>query len=210
MADPPHAAIPDAPPVQDLARFVRPPDFLGRAVWWVQLWWLVQATLFGLSPQAAFGWRRLLLRLFGARIGPAARIRPSVRCVFPWRLSVGEWAWIGDRVTLYSVDRIEIGAHAVVSHGSTICTADHDPDDPSFAVRRAPVRIGREVWLASEVFVAPGVSVGDGAVLGVRALALHDVPARTIAYGQPARPARPRGVDTAVAPPKRPVRTAGR
>lgn len=179
--------------VQDLARFTLPPGFRGRSAVAVQLWWLVQATLFGLSPQAAFGWRRWLLRRFGAQIGARARIRPSVRCVYPWRLKVGAYAWIGDGVTLYSLDRIRIGPHAVVSHAAFLCTGTHDPDDPAFALRTAPVRVGPEAWIAAGAFVAPGVTVGRGAVVGMRALVLHDVPAMMVAAGHPARALRRRG-----------------
>lgn len=182
----------ERPAVQDLSRFKLPPGFRGRPAWFVQLWWLVQGTLFRLSPQVAYGWRRFLLRLFGARVGAQARLRPSVHCVFPWRLTIGSHAWVGDRVTLYSLDDIEIGAHAVVSHESYLCTGTHDPDDPVFAIRTAPVRIGAEAWVACGVYVAPGVQLGRGAIVGMRALVLDDVPAMMVAYGHPARPVRPR------------------
>ena len=72
-------------PVQDLKSFVLPPNFRGRPAWFVQLWWIVQATLFRCSPQALYGWRRFLLRLFGAQVGRGVIIRPTVEITYPWK-----------------------------------------------------------------------------------------------------------------------------
>jgi putative colanic acid biosynthesis acetyltransferase WcaF len=184
----------DAPrALQDLAAFRLPAGARGRPAWVVQLWWAVQATLFAGSPQLAYGWRRALLRGFGARIGRGARIRASVRCVQPWRLSVGDRAWIGDRAILYSLAPIRIGADAVVSQGAHLCAGSHDPDAPGFPLTAAPIRVGDGAWVAAEAFLLPGVTVGRGAVVGARALVTRDVPAGWVAHGHPARVVRRRG-----------------
>lgn len=86
-----------------------PPDLRGRSAVYTQLWWIVQSTLFGLSPQAFCGWRRWLLRLFGANIGKGVFLRPSVRVTYPWKLKVGNHCHIGDEVVLYTLGEIEIG-----------------------------------------------------------------------------------------------------
>ena len=173
--------------VQDLAAFRLSPGFRGRSKWVVQAWWLVQSLLFAPSPQVLFGWRRFLLRLFGARIGVKVLIRPSARVTYPWKLTIGDRAWIGDRVELYTLGPIEIGHDAVVSQDCYLCTGTHDYRDPSFPMVTGPIRIGEESWLASQVFVAPGVTVGAGAVVGVRSLVLADVPPMAKAVGQPAK-----------------------
>jgi acetyltransferase-like isoleucine patch superfamily enzyme len=72
------------------------PGFRGRLSWVVQIWWLVQATLFRWSTQVLYGWRRWLLRAFGARIGRGVIIRPSVQVTYPWKLMIGDYAWVGD------------------------------------------------------------------------------------------------------------------
>ncbi len=105
----------EMPRVQDLRAFRLPPNFRGRPAWMVQLWWLVQATLFRLSPQICYGWRRFLLRLFGCKAGQGVRVRPTAEITYPWKVSIGDWSWIGDRVTLYSLGNIEIGDNVVVS-----------------------------------------------------------------------------------------------
>src|SRR5438105_4960330 len=100
---------------QDLSAFSLPAEFRGRPAWFVQLWWLVQSTLFRWSPQFMYGWRRLLLRLFGATIGRSVLVRPTARITYPWKIRIGDYSWIGDDVVLYSLGEIDIGAHVVVS-----------------------------------------------------------------------------------------------
>jgi putative colanic acid biosynthesis acetyltransferase WcaF len=187
---PPEAA---SPPIwQDLAAFRLPAGFRGRPAWFVQLWWLVQASLFARSPQLLYGWRRFLLRRFGARIGEGAIIRPSVRITYPWKLSIGAHAWIGDDVVLYTLGDIAIGANAVVSQNSYLCTGSHDYRSIAFDIFARPITIEPEAWLATDVYVAPGVTIGRGAVIGARSSVFADIPGGVIARGVPARVVRRR------------------
>jgi len=180
--------------VQDLSSFRLPPNFRGRSAVCVQLWWLVQATFFRLSPQAMYGWRRWLLRLFGAKIGHGVVIRPTVEITYPWKLAIGDYSWIGDHVRLYTLGHIEIGDNAVVSQDCYICTASHDYRSPSFGIFDTPVKIESEAWLATDVFVAPGVTIGHGAVVGARSTVLKDLPPMMICAGYPAKPLRSRSI----------------
>jgi putative colanic acid biosynthesis acetyltransferase WcaF len=154
--------------IQDLRSFRLPESFRGRSALFVQLWWLVQATLFRWSPQVAYAWRRWLLRLFGAKIGKGVLIRSTVEITYPWKLSIGDWSWIGDSVTLYTLGKIDIADNVVISQNSYICSASHDFTSPSFDIFSKSIFIEREAWLASEVFVSPGVRIHRGAVVGVR------------------------------------------
>jgi len=172
---------------QDLSRFRIPDNFRGRPSWFVQLWWLVESTLFRLSPQFLYGWRRLLLRAFGARIGKGVVIRPTVRITYPWKLTVGDHAWVGDDVTLYTLGEIEIGPHAVVSQRSYLCTGTHDYRKLSFDIHAHKIVIGSQSWLATDVFVAPGVEIGEGTVVGARSSVFQSLPGGKMAYGSPAR-----------------------
>jgi putative colanic acid biosynthesis acetyltransferase WcaF len=172
---------------QQLDRFKVPSGFRGRSAAYVQLWWLVQSTLFAMSPQVMYRWRRWLLRLFGARVGKNAIIRPSVRITYPWKLSIGDYCQIGDDVELYTLGEIEIGDCAVVSQRSYICTGSHDHASPTFDIFSKKIVIESEAWVATDVFVAPGVKVGRGAVVGARSSVFHDVPPGTVCLGSPAR-----------------------
>lgn len=181
---------------QDLSRFRIPAGFRGRSGTVVLLWQLVQATLFRLSPQPFYAWRRALLRLFGARVGRGVLVRPSARITYPWKVEIGDHSWIGDQSELYSLDRISIGRDAVVSQRSYLCTASHDIGDPTFSYLTGPIRIEDEAWVAADVFVAHGVTIGKAAVVGARSTVLSDVPAKQIAFGSPASVRGPRTIST--------------
>jgi putative colanic acid biosynthesis acetyltransferase WcaF len=172
---------------QQMERFQVPPGFRGRSKLYVQLWWLVQSTLFAMSPQGMYGWRVWLLRLFGARIGRGAIIRPSVRIPYPWKLTLGDHCHIGDEVRLYSLGEIDIGDCTVVSQRSYICTGSHDYLSPTFDLFAKKIVIEAEAWVAMDVFVAPGVTIGRGAVVGARSSVFHDVPPGTVSMGTPAK-----------------------
>jgi putative colanic acid biosynthesis acetyltransferase WcaF len=177
---------------QNLEVFRVPPGFRGRSGPVVLLWQLVQQTLFALSPQPFYAWRRAILRLFGAKIGRKVLFRPTARVTFPWKVEIGDFSWIGDHVELYSLDKISIGCHSVVSQRSYLCTGSHDMHDVTFPYITAPITIGDQVWVASDVFVAPGVTIGKGAVVGTRSTVLSDVAPELVAFGQPARATRRR------------------
>lgn len=179
-------------PYQDLSTFRIPGGFRGRSGLLVQGWWLVQWFIFRPSPQVLYGFRRCLLRLFGARIGAHVLVRPTAWITYPWKLSVGDYSWIGDEVVLYSLGDIQIGAHTVISQRSYLCAGTHDYTRPSFDISAPPIHIGDQVWIASDVFVAPGVSIGDGAVVGARSSVFHDLPMGMVCVGSPAQPIKPR------------------
>jgi putative colanic acid biosynthesis acetyltransferase WcaF len=181
-----------ARPVQDLSHFRLPPNFRGRSAWFVQLWWIVQATLFRMSPQVLYGWRRFLLRLFGAKVGRGVIIRPTAEITYPWKLTLGDYCWIGDYAALYTLGEIHIGDNAVVSQHCYLAAATHDYTQPTFDMVAKAITIETEAWLATRVFVAPGVTVGRGAVVGACSVVLKDLPAMTICAGHPAKPLRPR------------------
>ena len=177
---------------QQLERFQVPEGFRGRSRIYVQLWWLVQSTLFAMSPQVMYGWRRWLLRLFGAKVGTKAIIRPSVKIPYPWKLTIGDYCHIGDEVHLYTYGEIEIGDCAVVSQRSYLCTGYHDHTSPTFDLLAKKIVIEPEAWVAADVYVGPGVTVGYGAVIGARSSVFRDIPAGVIAAGSPARVIRER------------------
>ena len=177
----------EGPRVQDLGRFRVPPGFRGRPAIVVALWEIVQATLFGCSPHPCFAWRRALLRLFGAKIGPGVLVRNSARITYPWKVEIGARAWIGDHAELYSLGPIRIGSDAVVSQRAYLCAATHDYRRVDFPQEARGVEIGAEAWIATDVFVGPGVKIGRGAVIGARSSVFADIPAYAIAMGSPAK-----------------------
>ncbi|WP_052383581.1 putative colanic acid biosynthesis acetyltransferase [Pseudacidovorax intermedius] len=173
--------------MQDLSKFRVPDGFRGRSKIGVQLWWLVQATLFRWSPQVLYKFRSWLLRIFGARIGRNVLVRPTVRITYPWKLSIGDYSWIGDDVVLYSLGFISIGNHSVVSQKCYLCAGDHDYHDEAFPIRARPISVGSRSWLAADTFVGPGVTIGDDVVVGARCSVFQDIVPNSVVVGTPAR-----------------------
>ena len=149
--------------------------------------WALATPLFRLSPRPLWGWRRFLLRLFGATVGRDAHVYPSVRVTIPWNLSIGDGAAIGDRAILYALGPIRIGERATVSQGAHLCAGTHDFRDPAMPLLKPPVAIGAGAWVCADAFVGPGVTIGDAAVLGARAVAMRDLAPGRVAAGNPAR-----------------------
>lgn len=173
--------------IQDIKSFKLPNNFRGRSKWYVQFWWICQSTLFGMSPQFMYSWRKMLLIMFGAKIGSNVLIRPSARITYPWKLEIGDNCWIGDDVCLYSLDNIKIGSDVVISQRSYICSATHDHSEKCFDMVGSPVKIENEVWIATDVFVAPGVTIKRGSVIGARSSVFKNIPPLKIFAGSPAK-----------------------
>src|SRR5215472_11490622 len=111
---------------QDLSRFRFPEGIRERPGWFIQLWWLFEKLCVRPTPQMLYSWRRFAWRMFGAKVGHNVLIRPGVRLTFPWKVTIGDYCWIGDDATLYSVAKITIGEHSVISQEAYLCTATHD------------------------------------------------------------------------------------
>ncbi|WP_108815402.1 acetyltransferase [Loktanella sp. Alg231-35] len=152
---------------------------LGRALW------ALAYPLFGLSPRPLWGWRRWLLRRFGAQIGAEVHVYPSTRIAVPWHLQIGDHAAIGDRAILYALGRIEIGARATVSQNAHLCAGTHAWREPARPLIRAAIVIGEDAWICADAFVGPGVQIGAGAVLGARGVAMRDLAPGHIGAGNP-------------------------
>jgi len=178
----------------DLSNCPSPHSFrnrLLRVIWgWV---WLL---LYRPSPRPLHGWRRSLLRLFGARIGRSVHVYPSAKVWAPWNLEMEEHSCLADNVDCYCVAPIAIGAHATVSQYSYLCSASHDYTLPDLPLTSAPIVIGNGAWVAADVFVGPGVTIGEGAVVGARSSVFRNVEPWTVVAGNPARKIRDRILST--------------
>jgi len=149
--------------------------------------WAFGRWLVHLSPHPCHGWRRAVLRLFGAKVGRQARIAASACIFMPWNVEIGEWAAIGPDVFVYSLGKVRIGRRATVSYRSHVCAGSHDFTDPTIPLIKPPVTIADDAWIGTEAFIGPGVTVGGGALVGARAVVVKDVAPHTVVAGHPAR-----------------------
>jgi putative colanic acid biosynthesis acetyltransferase WcaF len=149
------------------------------------LWNIVQATLFRLPLPRAYGWRRFLLRCFGAKLGHRAGISSTTRIMHPWLLEMGDWTMLGHGAIVYNLGRVTIGHHTLVSQNVHLCAGSHDYTIPSLPLLRPEIQIGAGVWIAADAFIGPGVTVGDNSVIGARAVVVKDIPPGVVAAGNP-------------------------
>ena len=155
---------------------------------WIPVWFVGASW----TPRQWKAWRRLLLRAFGARMGPGSDVRGSARVWYPPLLEVHADALVGPHVNCYTMGLIVIGRGALVSQGAHLCAGTHDIDSADFQLKARPIHVGARAWIAAEAFVGPGTRIGEGAVVGARAVAFGELKPWTVYSGNPARAIRAR------------------
>lgn len=154
--------------------------------------WGVARPFFRFSPRTFFGWRRFLLRIFGAHIGKQVHIYNTAHIYLPWNLTIGDWSSIGEHALVYNLGRVRIGRKATVSQRAHLCAGTHDYTAPAFSLLKMPIEIGDHAWICTDAFVGPGVTVGEGAVAGARAVVVKDIEPWKVVAGNPAIPIKTR------------------
>jgi putative colanic acid biosynthesis acetyltransferase WcaF len=169
--------------MDDLSNYHEEKPHLAKRI----LWRIVNATLFRLFPGVyCRNIRRWLLVIFGAKISRGSLVYASCSIFAPWNLTIGRGACIGPHTTLFSKAPIAIGDNTVISQGAYLCTGSHDISSLMLPIKNRPITIGNNVWVASEAFVGPGVTIGDGAVVAARAAVFDDVAQWSVVRGNPA------------------------
>jgi putative colanic acid biosynthesis acetyltransferase WcaF len=168
-------------------------DYTPGAPFWKQiLWYYLGDPLFRSRWLPVSGFKVLILRCFGAHIGQQVRIKSGVRVKFPWRLSVGDFVWIGENAWLDNLAPIKIASHVCISQDVYLCTGNHDWSDLNFKLITASIAIEQSSWIAARASICPGVTVGQGAVLSLGSVATCSLEPMTIYAGNPAKPIKKR------------------
>jgi len=156
-------------------------------------WNICWSLFYRLSPRPLHSWRVLLLRTFGAKMGPNCHFYPASRVWAPWNLVCADLVAAGDGAEIYNPAPMRFGSHAILSQGAYICGATHDFDDPGFPLLAYSMVIGPYAWICARASVAPGVNVGEGAVLGLGSVATRDLEPWGVYAGVPAAKVKERG-----------------
>lgn len=158
------------------------------------LWAIVGGVLFRWSPKPMHAWRAFILRCFGAKVGRSVHVYPGAKIWAPWNLELGDEAAVANGVILYTQGKITIGKKAVISQGAHLCAGTHDYNLPGFPLYTIPIIINEFAWVAAEVFIHPGVTIGKGCVVGARSVVTKDMPDWMVCAGHPCKPIKERNL----------------
>lgn len=172
------------------ARVFLPQSFRERFA--CALWGLVRMLLFRITPCRLNVLRVFLLRRFGAMVNYSSFVHPTVFIDFPWNLEMGRNVVIEHEVIINCMGRIGIDDGTRISQYSHLCAGTHAYEQREMPIVRSPISVGKNVWIAADAFVGPGVTIGDGALLAARSSAFSNLPAGQICVGEPAKPRRER------------------
>jgi len=156
------------------------------------VWGMFYLLLFRYSPKPLHAWRSMLLRLFGAKVGKGVHVYPAVKIWAPWNIEFEDECGVGNGATLYSQGKIYLGKRSIISQGVHLCGGTHDYTKKGHPLVTAPIRIEAHAWVAAEAFVHPGVTIGEGAVIGARSVVTKHMPAWMVCAGFPCVPIKER------------------
>lgn len=169
----------------ELSKFKSDLSFGNKAL--RSVWGMVWLLLFRPSPRLCHGWRRLLLRMFGAKIGKCVRISPSAEVFYPPNLALHDHVVIGPRVDLYCVAPITIFDNAMVSQYTYLCAASHDYTQSHLPLVASPILIRSGSWICAKAFIGPGVTIGNNSLVAAGSVVVKDVDDNQIVGGNPAK-----------------------
>lgn len=155
-------------------------------------WFFIHILFVKSSLMPFMGIRIFWLRLFGANIGKGLIIKPSVHIKFPWKLTIGDYVWLGEHCWIDNLDNVTICNNVCISQGALLLTGNHDYTVSSFDYRNAPIVLEDGVWIGAKAVVCSGVTCKSHSILTVGSIATKDLEAYTIYQGNPAKEIRKR------------------
>ena len=150
------------------------------------LWELSWLFMCRWTPKPMNTWRLLWLRLHGAKIDGHPFVHQRARIAIPWNLTLHDRACLGDGAIAYSLGEIELMKDATIAQEVYLCTGTHDFSNPARPLQTGKIVIGRSAFIGARAFVLPGVTIGDGAIIGACSVVTKDVATNTRVAGNPA------------------------
>ena len=152
------------------------------------LWYFINIFFFKNTLNIFSNLKVSLLRLFGAQIGKGVVIKPGINIKYPWKLSIGNYSWIGEAVWIDNLSYVTIGRNVTVSQGALLLTGTHDHTKETFDFLSFPIILEDGVWIGAKAIVFGGVTCHTHSILGMNAVAENNLRLYTIYKGNPAIP----------------------
>ena len=144
-------------------------NFFSEMIWQVFFKPIISSSLPGSI------WRKYILILFGAKLGKSIRFSPGIKIKMPWRLTIGDYSWIGEDLAM-----IKISDNVCVSQGVYFCTGNHDFKKENFDLKCESIIVESESWIGSKAIIGPGNIIGKGSVIKMGSIITKDVPPQSI------------------------------
>ncbi|MDW3647050.1 MAG: WcaF family extracellular polysaccharide biosynthesis acetyltransferase [Bacteroidia bacterium] len=167
----------------------------GKNIFLRSLWYMVNVVFFINPLNPISGLKVFFLRLFGAKVGRGVIIKPAVNIKYPWKLEIGDYAWIGEKVWIDNLAEVKIGAHSCLSQGAMLLTGNHNYKKASFDLMLGEIELEEGAWIGAQATVCPGVKCYSHSILSVGSVANSDLNAWTIYQGNPAQAVRKRSIE---------------
>jgi putative colanic acid biosynthesis acetyltransferase WcaF len=156
------------------------------------LWGCCWAALCRWTPKPMYGWRLFWLRVFGCKASGRPFVHQRAIIQKPWNLILHDRACLGESAVAYTLGQVEIKARATVAQEVYLCTGTHDFTDENIPLVTARITIEEDAFIGARAFLLPGITVGQGAVIGAASVVTKNMPAWTICAGNPCKPIKRR------------------
>lgn len=161
----------------------------------VMLWYFVNVLVLK-NPLLPFSELKIfVLKLFGAKIGQEVVIKPCVNIKYPWKLSIGNYTWIGENVWIDNLDDVTIGNNVCISQGALLLCGNHNYKKATFDLMIGKIVLEDGVWIGAQSIVCGGVTCHSHAVLSVNSVATKHLESYSIYRGNPAEKIADRTID---------------
>jgi putative colanic acid biosynthesis acetyltransferase WcaF len=159
------------------------------------LWYFTNALFFKNAWNLSSGLKVMLLKLFGAKIGKGVVIKPSVNIKYPWKLTIGDYSWLGENVWIDNLSDVNIGKNVCISQGALLLCGNHDYKKVSFDLITLPIILEDGVWIGAKAIVCGGVICKTHSVLSVNSVASKELDAYRIYRGNPSEKIKTRIIE---------------
>ena len=159
---------------------------IGASAFKQWLWYVTNVVFFKNAFSISSSLKVSLLRCFGANVGKGVVIKPCVNIKYPWKLSIGNYAWIGEQVWIDNIAQVTIMDNVCLSQGALLLTGNHNYKKSSFDLLPGTIILEEGVWIGAKAIVCPGVVGGSHAILSVASVANGNLLPYGIYKGNPA------------------------
>jgi len=156
------------------------------------IWYLIKTFFFLSALPYPNSLKIKILRSFGAKIGKGVVIKPRVNIHFPWKLIIGDDAWIGEESFLLNFETLTIGDNVCISQRAFLCGGNHDFTVSEMPYRNGPITLMPGCWIGASVFISPGVTIGIDTVVTAGSVVTNTLESNSIYKGNPLVYIKPR------------------